>query len=573
MGLLKEQYTEQRRYFYCIVAIGSTWKLVGSFWWMLHLLAERHRSIDWWEHALWKTFWATISRTYYSIWFIGWVWPYNSETSVPNPSIWKEIFTWIVPRIRIVRGENLEGWRPDRRPWGVGDDGRIENLLQKTQCERGDISPKRRIYFSDSRWTNQNSRRRAGTENIHLDTAATKSRRGSHWLSWRIRRIFSTTSWLTSGCRWSNERLLVHVRKLHIPPSRWTTSRTLLAERGITPNSTEVHWRNQNYSDEFGCQAGEAPWWLLEHWWLSRLVWFLDRFHTIYSTRRKCSWRIYVVQVEINRKTAYIQTRSYYGQNSGNQWESTPSWRRSKSGLRKTSSSKTHEIFEESVSSTLKIRNSKEPSRTRVRSWKHQWLLLCVLELWIIVGVMQPTKLKPNLCVFWKLINLQECVWEIRYCIIMKTILQEKVKIHYSTTTWFTNLCLCLKLRKFWQRKQRWRRNGKIGENFGVEPDESESNKDVIDEANTSGATVHFVSFMDIRHLINAELESKHQKYQGRVVLRGFIVKEDSGSYAVFTEQGSSVSQMTAAKIMETMSRLLGLRWTSTRSSIRSYTS
>ena len=39
----------------------------------------------------------------------------------------------------------------------------------------------------------------------------------------------------------------------------------------------------------------------------------------------------------------------------------------------------------------------------------------------------------------------------------------------------------------------------------------------------------------------------KHQKYKGRVVLRGDIVKDDSGSYAVFTEQGSSASQMTAA--------------------------
>ena len=36
-------------------------------------------------------------------------------------------------------------------------------------------------------------------------------------------------------------------------------------------------------------------------------------------------------------------------------------------------------------------------------------------------------------------------------------------------------------------------------------------------------------------------------KYKGRVVLRGDIVKDDSGSYAVFTEQGSSGSQMTAA--------------------------
>ena len=46
----------------------------------------------------------------------------------------------------------------------------------------------------------------------------------------------------------------------------------------------------------------------------------------------------------------------------------------------------------------------------------------------------------------------------------------------------------------------------------------------------------------------NAELEPQLQKYKGRVVLRGDIVKGDSGSYALFTEQGSSASQMTAAK-------------------------
>ena len=62
---------------------------------------------------------------------------------------------------------------------------------------------------------------------------------------------------------------------------------------------------------------------------------------------------------------------------------------------------------------------------------------------------------------------------------------------------------------------------------------------------------VHFASLTDICHLKNAELEAKHQKYKGRAVLRGDIVKDDSGSYAVFTEQGSSASQMTAAKGME----------------------
>ena len=94
------------------------------------------------------------------------------------------------------------------------------------------------------------------------------------------------------------------------------------------------------------------------------------------------------------------------------------------------------------------------------------------------------------------------------------------------------------------------------------------SKKEVIEEARTAGATVHFASLMDICHLKNAELEAKHQKYKGRVVLRGDILKDNSGSYAVFTEQGSSASQMTAAKIMDIISRLPGLRWTSSRRSI-----
>ena len=68
----------------------------------------------------------------------------------------------------------------------------------------------------------------------------------------------------------------------------------------------------------------------------------------------------------------------------------------------------------------------------------------------------------------------------------------------------------------------------------------------------------HFASLMDTCHLKNAELEAKHQKYKGRVVLRGDIVKDDSGSYAVFSEQGSSASQMTAAKTMDIISRLPG---------------
>ena len=42
---------------------------------------------------------------------------------------------------------------------------------------------------------------------------------------------------------------------------------------------------------------------------------------------------------------------------------------------------------------------------------------------------------------------------------------------------------------------------------------------EVIDEARTKGIKVHFASVMDICHLKNAELETKHQKFQGRDLL------------------------------------------------------
>ena len=80
----------------------------------------------------------------------------------------------------------------------------------------------------------------------------------------------------------------------------------------------------------------------------------------------------------------------------------------------------------------------------------------------------------------------------------------------------------------------------------------------MIGDARKEGKTVHFASLMDICHLKKSELEPKHQKYKGQVVLRGDTVKDDSGSYAVFTEQGSSASQMMAAKVMDVIARLPG---------------
>ena len=148
--------------------------------------------------------------------------------------------------------------------------------------------------------------------------------------------------------------------------------------------------------------------------------------------------------------------------------------------------------------------------------------------------------------------NPPECVWGILNLKITKTILQEKVRIHCSIT--IMPQAMKIPAAKAAVDKE-WEKLEKI---LAWNLTKVKSKKQVIDEARTSGATVHFASLMDICHLKNAELEAKHQKYKGRVVLRGDIVKDNSGSYAVFTEQGSSASQMTAAKIMDIISRLPG---------------
>ena len=80
--------------------------------------------------------------------------------------------------------------------------------------------------------------------------------------------------------------------------------------------------------------------------------------------------------------------------------------------------------------------------------------------------------------------------------------------------------------------------------------------QEVIEEARSEGRKVHFASLMDLCHLKNSEFEPQYQKYKGRVALRGDTVKNDSGSYAACAEQGSSASEMTAAKFMDIISRL-----------------
>ena len=250
-------------------------KVGGQFSYrMLHLSAKRHIIIIWWDDALWKTFWATILKD--QLIPFGSLVEYHPKIAKDqsrHPSIWKESLIWIVPWIRFVRRWNLEAWHIGRRPWGVGYDGRIGNYSKRLNAKEV-IFPK-------------------GPENIHFGTASTNSRRKQFLIFLENQSGLLHHLKTRFGCRWSDKWFLVHVRKLHLPPSRWTQSLKLYSPREesfpIPLKYIDVilliqTWMlcKRNASMIFGNIDGSRD--LSDPW---------GRFHTIYSTRRKSSWRIY----------------------------------------------------------------------------------------------------------------------------------------------------------------------------------------------------------------------------------------------------------------------------------------
>ena len=255
----------------------------------------------------------------------------------------------------------------------------------------------------------------------------------------------------------------------------------------------------------------------------------MDGFHSIYPIKWETSRRIYVVWGETDKTASNIQARSFMARTLEQIDKNAKLKEKQKWSLEKPkldNARKMRGIY----FIDPETRNLRRPSRMLARNWKHLWLPLCLARLVRtirIVGVVHPIKSNQNLRVFWKLVNLQDCVWE--------------------------NHC-----RLIIQKGSSGQGMGKLEKFSAWNLTNVRSKKEVMNEARTKGAKVHFASLMDICHLKNAELEAKHQKYKGRVVLRGDIAKHDSGSHAVFTEQRSSVSQMTAAKIMDIISRLPG---------------
>ena len=139
----------------------------------------------------------------------------------------------------------------------------------------------------------------------------------------------------------------------------------------------------------------------------------------------------------------------------------------------------------------------------------------------------------------------------------MKTIMQEEETInsiqHYNLVHKFVPMPQAMKIPEAKTAVDKeWEKLAKIS---AWNLTKVRSKKEVIDESRTKGAKVHFASRMDICHLKSAELEAKHQKTKVELFSE-VICKRRFGLFS--TEQGSSASQMTAAKVMDIISRLPG---------------
>ena len=304
----------------------------------------------------------------------------------------------------------------------------VADLEELDEMDASDIHAKRlnakrggkawkwwRIHVPSRGWNSKTFWWRSGTEHIHFDTEPTNSWDCHHDFLWEsegspfaqhFQDSFPDAAearndfWsMSGGFKWRH-----HVEprvKLYSP------------REASFPTPLNYNWLHEGHSHDLGCIAGKPHRWFLEHRWVKKFVWFMDRFHTVYLIEGKASGQIHVVRGEISQTTSSIKAWSFVARNLQKSVKKLKNEGEAKLGKWKTKARKTPEDFEGSISLTRRITNSKIPSRMLIINWKHQLLLLCLAKLWRrIVGVVPPTKLKQDLRVFWKLVNLQDCVWE-----------------------------------------------------------------------------------------------------------------------------------------------------------------
>ena len=141
----------------------------------------------------------------------------------------------------------------------------------------------------------------------------------------------------------------------------------------------------------------------------------------------------------------------------------------------------------------------------------------------------------------------------------MKTTSQEKESIHWTITILCISLFLFLKQWKYLKQKQQWtniRKNWRKYQYDNWRKSETKKKWSMKQGKKAKQCILrHWWIFVISRF---RGWNKNIKKCKGRVELWSYFVKDDSDSYAVFTEQDTSASQMTAAKVMDVIARQPG---------------
>ena len=291
----------------------------------------------------------------------GWVLPDNCEGPVKNPSIWKESLTWIVPRLRIVRGgefgrvtywsQTLRSWRRWTHQKSVRKDSmrkrwhfpNMENLFFLSQMDES--KPLEEIR----NW--EHPPRPIEGESIIDFLGESEGSLPQPHDSLPDAGEAMNDFWSMSGSFIYRHHVEPRV-KLYSPreesfpiPLKTLTSPELHTQIWMLSKSAASMIIGTSMGQEMCLTIGQVS--------LSSLYWMKNQ--------------IFVFREEINKKTADIQDRSFMARTLGENGKAkVVTWKNQNSMMQ-----------EEFISLTLRTRNSRRQWRMPARNWKYQWLPLC----------------------------------------------------------------------------------------------------------------------------------------------------------------------------------------------------
>ena len=442
--------------------------------------------------------------------------------------------------MRCTRWESGKETYWSRRHWETGKDGRIWNPHKKTQC-KGSANAHEwwQLKIPNRGWNSQSLWRRSASENIHLNP-------GSSWQRLEI---------LCTVITWNRESKLFMPGEESFPIP--------LKSIDATRNTyTSLDVMSEKSIDDYWNVDGDRE--LSDTW---------TGFHKIHYIECKATGWIYMVPGGHWRENKRPQSPTNYGQKYGNKCLMHQNVKTNQSVLSRNQSSimpEKHVVFnfidpedEEFKEIMMNARGKLEipmpaampcksslcrSSRETCRAiGGHKTKYACIVEADESMGIRlegAPRRYHEDHIAGKGTNSLS----------------------HYNLVHKFIPSPQAMKILDAKAAVEKWENSRKSRHGSWRK---SETKMRWSRKQGMSAEKVHFASLMDLCHLKNSELEPQFQKYKGRVALRGDIVKDDSGSYAVFIEQGSSASQITDAKSNGYKIKTTGMRRTSSRRSIR----